>query len=333
MIDNRSSAKRGSLGTDVANVGGVAITHPDKLWFPENRIAKLVVARYYAAVAPRILPWLNKRLLTTERCPDGIAGGCFFEKNFSNNLSAGIPTCAVPAESAGKTVHYVVGGSKETLLTLVNLGCIAIHVMNCEAGSLDQPDWLAFDLDPSTGQFCDAAKAASLLRELLNELRIVSFPKTTGGRGLHVLVPLQRGLNQEQVRLFAHSISREMADRSPKTITVQMRKAKRQDRVFADWLRNAFGQTIVAPYSVRCRPGAPVSVPLDWDEVRPGLSPSRFNIRTVQRRLEGKDPWVDFWQFRQILPKSHAVAERIPQSGGITEGTVRVAAARSRQEE
>jgi len=203
--------------------------------------------------------------------------------------------------------HYVVGGSKETLWTLVNLGCIAIHVMNCQVGSLDQPDWLAFDLDPSTGQFRDAAKAASLLRELLHELRIRSFPKTTGGLGLHILVPLRPGLSQEEVRLFAHGISQEMARKSPKTITVQMRRAKRQNRVFADWVRNAFGQTIVAPYSVRCRPGAPVSTPLDWDEVRPELNPSRFNIRTIQRRLEGNDPWVDFWRSRQTLPQSSNV--------------------------
>ena len=304
MSNNRSFAERGSLGTDATGVGGMAITHPGKIWFPEDRITKLEVAQYYAAIALRARPWLYQRLLTIERCPDGIEGGCFFEKNFSGNLPAGVPTRTVPAESAGKNVYYVVGGSKETLLTLVNLGCIAIHVMNCQVGSLDQPDWLAFDLDPSTGQFRDAAKAASLLRELLNELRLRSFPKTTGGRGLHVLVPLRRGLNQEQVRLFAHSISQEMAGRSPTTITVQMRKAERQNRVFADWLRNAYGQTIVAPYSIRCRPGAPVSTPLDWDEVRPELNPSRFNIRTIQHRLEGNDPWADFWRSRQTLPKS-----------------------------
>ncbi len=304
MSNNRPFTKRASLGTDVASVGGMAITHPDKLWFPEDRITKIEVARYYAGVAPRMRPWLNQRLLTAERCPDGIAGGCFFEKNFSNNLPANIPTRAVPAESAGTNVHYVVGGSKETLLTLVNLGCIAIHVMNCQVGSLDQPDWLAFDLDPSSGQFCDAAKVASVLRKLLEELRLRSFPKTTGGRGLHVLVPLRRGPNQEQVRLIARSVSQEMARRSPAMITVQMQKAKRQNRVFADWLRNSFGQTIVAPYSVRCRQGAPVSTPLDWDEVRPDLNPSHFNIRTIQHRLEGNDPWADFWRSRQTLPKS-----------------------------
>jgi bifunctional non-homologous end joining protein LigD len=290
-------------GVDAADVAGIPITHPTKLWFPEERITKIEVAEYYAAVSPRMLPWLNKRLLTAERCPDGIAGNCFFEKNFGKDLPASVLTCAVPAGNTGKIVHYVVGGAKETLLMLVNLGCVAIHIMNCEVGSLDRPDWLAFDLDPSSGQFSDAAKAASVLRKLLEELGIRSFPKTTGGRGLHVLVPLRQGPNQEQVRLVARSISQEMARRSPTIITVQMGKAERQNRLFIDWLRNAFGQTIVAPYSVRCRPGAPISTPLHWDEVSPQLDPSDFNIRTIPRRLEADDPWADLWQHRQALPE------------------------------
>jgi bifunctional non-homologous end joining protein LigD len=291
---------------NMAKVGGIPITHPTKLWFPEEGITKIEVAQYYALVAHRMHPWLNKRLLTAERCPDGIAAGCFFEKNFGKDLPAGVPTCAVPAESTGKTVHYVVGGAKGTLLALVNLGCIAIHIMNCEAGSLDQPDWLAFDLDPSSGQFCDAARAATVLRKLLEEQKIRSFPKTTGGRGLHVLIPLRKEPSQEQVRLVARNVSLEMARQSPTIFTVEMRKAQRENRVFSDWLRNAFGQTIVAPYSVRCRPGAPVSTPLHWDEVSPRLDPSQFNIRTIPRRLEAIDPWADLWQHRQTLPESNA---------------------------
>ena len=252
---------------------------PPSYGFQKSESPSSRLLEHYALVAPRMLPWLNKRLLTAERCPDGITGNCFFEKNFGKDLPASVTTCAVPAGNTEKIVHYVVGGAKETLLMLVNLGCVAIHVMNCEAGSLDAPDWLAFDLDPSSGQFRDAAKAANVLRKVLEELKIRSFPKTTGGRGLHVLVPLRRGPNQEQVRLVAHGISQEMARRSPTMITVEMRKAQRQNRVFSDWLRNAFGQTIVAPYSVRCRPGAPVSTPLHWDEVSPQLDPSQFNIR------------------------------------------------------
>ena len=306
-------AAGGKQALHTVNVAGIPITRPTKLWFPKEQISKLEVAQYYALVANRMHPWLNRRLLTAERCPDGITDSCFFEKNFGKDLPARIPTCAIPAGSGGKIVHYVVGGAKETLLALVNLGCIAIHVMNCEAGSLDQPDWLAFDLDPSSGQFCDAAKAAALLRKLLDEQKIRSFPKTTGGRDLHVLVPLRKGLSQEQVRLAARSVSLELAGQSPTIITVAMRKAQRQNLVFSDWLRNAFGQTIVAPYSVRCHPGAPVSTPLHWDEVSPRLDPSQFNIRTIPRRLEAIDPWADFWQHRQALPENvSAPVERQP---------------------
>ena len=214
-------AEAAKQGLGVAGVAGIPISHPAKIWFPAERITKVQVAQYYAAVAPRMLPWLNHRLLTVERCPDGITAGCFFEKNFVKGLPAGVPTCSVPAESTGKTVHYVVGGAKETLLALVNLGSVAIHIMNCETGSLDRPDWLAFDLDPSSGEFRDAAAAAGVLRKLLEELRLRSFPKTTGGRGLHVLVPLRRGPDQEQVLLVAHNLSQEIARRSPVTITVQ----------------------------------------------------------------------------------------------------------------
>jgi len=279
------------------------VSHPDKLWWPEEGITKLETVRYYADVAPRMLPWLNDRLLTVERCPDGIEGGCFYEKNFVKGLPEGVRTLAVPAESTGKTVHYLVGSSETSLLALVNFGCLAVHVMNCQVESLDQPDWLAFDLDPSSGSFADAAKAALLLRERLERLALRSFPKTTGGRGLHVLVPLRRGPGQEEVRSFTRSICQELAKSSPGGVTVEMRKANRQNRVFADWLRNAFGQTIVAPYSVRCRRRAPVSTPLDWNEVRADLNPLQFNLRTMALRLTAGDPWADFWHSGQDLPE------------------------------
>jgi bifunctional non-homologous end joining protein LigD len=287
---------------EAASVERVKITHPDKIWWPEEKITKLDVAQYYAAVAQHILPWLKKHPLTAERCPDGMAGECFFQKNFSEDLPSGVPTRALPAESAGEVVHYAIGGSIRTLLALVNLGCIAVHVMNCHVDTLDDPAWLAFDLDPSSGKFSDAAKAGAVLHGILNELRIPSYPKTSGGKGLHVFVPLKHGPNQEQVREFARRISQEMVDRSPELITVQMSKSKRHGRVFSDWLRNAFGQTIVAPYSVRRRQKAPISTPLHWEEVDRSLEPSSFNLLTIEHRLKGKDPWADFWRNPQVLP-------------------------------
>jgi bifunctional non-homologous end joining protein LigD len=284
-------------------VDGVTITHPDKIWWPEEGITKLDVARFYADIAPRLVPWMASRPLTAERCPDGMRGECFFQKNFAAGLPADVPTEPIAAETAGRTVRYVIGGSRKTLLALVNLGCIAVHVMNCRTGSLERPDWLAFDLDPGSGRFADAARAGRLLHRILDDLELRSYPKTSGGRGLHVLVPLRQGPTQDAVRAFATDVGHMMAERAPALVTVAMSKAQRRGRVFADALRNAFGQTIVAPYSVRRRPRAPVSTPLDWEEVDPKLDPARYNIRTISERLAGVDPWADFWQHRQRLPE------------------------------
>lgn len=295
-----------SHGSDRAeaalNLGGVRISHPDKIWWPDEGITKGDVARFYAEIFPRLRPWLNGHPLTAERCPDGIRGQCFFQKDFADVLPVSVPRVLLPSASAGKVVHYVVGGSRKTQMALVNLGCIAIHVMNCRRSSLDSPEWLAFDLDPQTGRFSDAAFAGRLLDEELGFAGLASYPKTSGGRGLHVLVPLRRSHSQEEVRGFARMIGERLARRAPSRVTIEMSKARRGRKVFADALRNAFGQTIVTPYSVRCRARAPISTPLRWQEVTGRLDPARFNLRNFSRRLEIEDPWADFWTHRQRLP-------------------------------
>ena len=288
---------------ETASLAGVEISNPGKLWWPQEKITKLDIAKFYGAIADAILPWLKDRPLTAERCPEGMSGPCFYQKNFEQGLPAGVPTVAIPAESARKTIHYVVGGSRKALLAMVNLGCIAVHVMNCRKDALERPDWLAFDLDPGSGKFSDAAKAGKILAQILAELRIRSYPKTSGSRGLHVFVPLRRGPDQDDVRAFAAGVGRLLARKAPDLVTVEMSKAKRRGRVFADALRNAFGQTIVSPYSVRRKPLAPVSTPLDWSEVDPKLDPSRFNVGNFARRLAEADPWADFWKKRQSLPR------------------------------
>lgn len=297
-------AGRGARRT--ATLGGVRVTHPAKPWWPDDGLTKLDVLRYYDAVAPRLLPWMADRPLAAERCPDGMRGSCFFQKNFSREASR-LPTVPIPAERTGRLVHYVVGGRRRTLLELVNLGCIPIHVMNCRTDALDRPDWLAFDLDPASGRFADAARAGRLLREVLEELGLCGYPKTSGGKGLHVLVPLRRGPGQAEVRAVARAVGQAMAERAPQLVTMAMSRRERGGRVFVDTLRNAFGQTIAAPYSVRRRPRAPVSTPLAWDEVGPALDPAAFNVRTVARRFAAADPWADVWRRRQRLP---ALGER-----------------------
>jgi len=283
-------------------LGGAVITNPGKLFWPDEGFTKLDLAQFYTRIAAHILPWMKGRAITLERCPEGVRRSCFFQKQAPANLPEGIPTVRISAPSADRDIDYIVGGTRKTLLTLVNLGCIAMHVMNSRTDLLGKPDWLAFDLDPSDG-FDAAARAALLLRSRLEDHGLESYVKTSGGRGLHVLVPLRRGAEQEHVRAYALAIARELAEANPRLVTVESRKAKRRAPVYLDVMRNASGQTIVPPFSVRWRPKAPVSMPLEWDEVSPRLDPAVFTIRTAERRMAAKAPWSSFFGHRQTLPR------------------------------
>ncbi len=286
-----------------ATIGGVTISNPDKVWWPDEGITKGDVARYYHATSQLVLPWMRDRPLTAERCPDGMLGGCFYRKNFpEGNIPVGVPRLRLRAESTGKDVNYLVGGTLEALLGLVRLGCISVHVMNSRVPSMREADWLAFDLDPTSGEFADTVRAGTALRVILDEHRLVSFPKTSGSRGLHVFVPLRAGHSQEDVTSFAVRIGEELALREPDLVTMAHRKSARGSRVYADPFRNAYLQTIVGPYSVRRRPGATISMPLAWDEVTLGLDPRRFTVRTLEKRMASGDPWSDFKERAQTLP-------------------------------
>jgi bifunctional non-homologous end joining protein LigD len=283
-------------------LGGTIITNPAKAFWPAEGLTKLDLARFYARIAGQILPWMKGRAVTMERCPEGVRSSCFYQKRAPRNLPDAVPVVKIPAPSAGGEVNYIVGGTRKTLLILVNLGCIAMHVMNCRVDEVDKPDWIAFDLDPCDG-FPSAARAALLLRDKLEDHGLEAYVKTSGGRGLHIFVPLRRGAAQERVRAYASAIASEMAREHPKLITTESRKAKRRAPVYLDVMRNARGQTIVPPYSVRWRPRAPVSMPLDWDEVSPRLDPALFNIKTAERRMRAKSPWSSFFGHRQTLPR------------------------------
>jgi len=289
--------------SETADVGGVAISNPDKVWWPDDGTTKGDIARYYLEVADLIRPWMQDRPLTAERCPDGMLGGCFYRKNFpEGNIPAKAPRLRLRAESTGKDVNYVVGGTLDALLGFVRVGCITMHVMNSRVGTMHEADWLAFDLDPSSGEFADAARAGRALRTVLDEHKLASFPKTSGSRGLHVFVALKPGQSQEIVTAYAVGVGQELARREPELVTMEWRKNARGGRVYADSFRNAYLQTIATPYSVRRRPHAPVSTPLDWDEVTPKLDPATFTIRTLAKRVAKTDPWKDFARRAVQLP-------------------------------
>jgi bifunctional non-homologous end joining protein LigD len=278
------------------------VTNGDKVWWPDERITKLDVVRHYALVAPRLTRFLEDRPLTAERCPDGMGGRCFYQKHFVGPAYRALRTHPIPAPSARRDVHYPIGGDIETLLTLVNLGSLAIHVMNCRIGSLRRPDWLAFDLDPWE-RFADAVDVALILRDELEGLGLRGYPKTTGGKGLHVLVKLRPGPSHQDVMAFARAVGARVVARIPDRATTEFTRARRGRRVYLDAARNTFGATIVAPYAVRRRPGAPVSTPLAWDEVVPSLDPVTFNLRTIESRQAAGDPWKKFWDDAQALPR------------------------------
>jgi bifunctional non-homologous end joining protein LigD len=288
--------------SSTATIAGVVVTNAEKLWWPDDGITKADVARHYARVAARLLPWSTERPLTVERCPDGMGGRCFYQKDFAGLAKFGIPTAAVRAKSVGRLVHYPVAKDARTLVAIVNLGGLSLHLMNCRVSSVDHPDWLAFDLDPRE-RFADAVHAAHVLREVLNGLRVRGYPKTTGGKGLHVLVPLRGGPSQQAVLRFGRAVAERMVRMAPDRLTLEFSRRERGHRLYVDVQRNVLGATIVAPYSVRRRPHAPVSTPLAWDEVDADLDPATLNVRTTPERLAGPDPWRRFWSDRQELPQ------------------------------
>ncbi len=275
------------------------LTHPDKVFWPEEGYTKLDLARFYEAVFPKLKPYVANRMLSLERCPDGMSGQCFYQKQAPKGMPEGTPTKLIKHQK--KDVNYVVGGALETEIVLVNFGCIPVHVWGSRASKPNQPDWMVFDLDPGSGGFADAAKAALLVKKALDELKLKSFPKTSGSRGLHVFVPLRVGPDFDEVRTFASGLCARLASEHRDTLSVEQRIEARKDRVYLDSFRNGYGATVVAPYSVRRREKAPFSMPLAWSEVKPGLDPSTFNLGNYKKRLAGKDPWEGFFESRQSL--------------------------------
>jgi bifunctional non-homologous end joining protein LigD len=290
----------------------IVVSHPDKVFWPEEGYTKLDLIEYYNAIFPKLSPYVKDRILTLERCPDGMEGECFFQKQIPKGMPPGTPTRRIAHESdAGAVTDYVVGGSLTTQLALANLGCIPVHVMASRASSPRQPDWVCIDIDPESGKFADAARAGLHVKVALDALKLESFAKTSGSRGMHVLVPIRTGPDADEVLAFAEAFVARLASAYPDELTVEHSIAARRDRVYLDPFRNGFGQTVVAPYSVRRREKAPISTPLEWSEVKPTLIPSDFNIGNFHKRLGRPDPWKNFFQARQSMKDVMAALKRL----------------------
>lgn len=290
----------------------IELSHLDKVFFPDSGLTKGDLVDYYRRIAEVALPHLRDRPLSMHRFPDGITGEGFFQKNLPDYFPDWFDREEMKKE--GGTVTYAIANDAASLVYLANQGCITPHLGLARRDKPDRPDRMIFDLDPSVDDFAKVQEAARLLKGELDELELPTFVQTTGSRGLHVVVPLDRSQAFDPVRDFAHRLVDRLAERHPKLLTVEHRKDKRGDRIFLDYLRNAYGQTAVAPYAVRAKEGAPVATPLRWSEAGAGdLGPRRYTIENIFRRLaQIEDPWADIGRNAVALGKAR---ERLAKLG------------------
>lgn len=266
--------------------GTVHLTNLDKIFWPDLRLTKRDLLQYYADVSTWLLPHLKDRAMVMKRYPNGINGGFFFMKRTPSPRPSFVSTCSIE-HASGNIIDFPVIQHVASLLWLVNLGCIDLNPWYARCDDVHRPDFLHFDLDPVEGTpFERVLETALLVREGLSRLKITSYPKTTGSRGIHVYVPIMRGPDQKEVWAFAKRFSKELEARHPKVVTAEYRVAKRpKGRVLVDYNQNAWNRTLASLYSVRPKPLATVSTPVTWKEVERGIRIEDFTMRNVPQRL------------------------------------------------
>lgn len=290
-----------SCGEPSPTVAGVTLSNPERVLYAEQGITKLELARYYEEISDWILPYVAMRPLTMVRCPEGYQK-CFYQKHIEENLPPSFKRIFIKEKKASG--RYVMIDSLPGLISLVQMGVLEIHTWGSRAEKVEQPNQLIFDLDPDVGlPWRRVIEAARKLHRRLGELGLEAFVKTTGGKGLHVVVPIVAEEKWDTVKQFTKDVAESMAREAPDDYLTNMSKSKRAGKIFIDYLRNARGATAVAAYSTRARAGAPVSVPIRWEELTEKLRPDGFNLRNIRQRLKAlrKDPWRDFENSRRSI--------------------------------
>ena len=316
-----SSASRSPQKNDWANeydpqgerYKGVRLTHPDKVLYPDTGITKLELAAYYDAVATWILPHILNRPLVLVRCPEGQQKACFYQKH----PAIGTPETLrqIQIRESNKTGKYVIVDDVAGLISLAQIGALEIHAWGSRADLLENPDRLIFDLDPDTRlEWRRVVEAAQQVRAFLRELGLESFVKTTGGKGLHLVVPIDRRHAWPEAKAFCKRVADLIVSAAPSLFTANMSKAARPGKIFVDYLRNGRGATAIVPYSTRARTGATVSAPLDWDELDAHLHSDHFTIHNVMDRLASLkvDPWKEMGGLRQSLGRAMQQLKELP---------------------
>jgi len=282
----------------------VILTNPDRILYPRDGITKQDVADYYAAVSEPMIRALRDRPLALEHWNEGIDKPSWFHQDVGRGAPPWVSSIETPTRTANKSIKHLVVDKPETLRWLAQMSVLTIHMWASRGAALEEPDWLVFDLDPAKGKGIEQAiDAAIIVRRLLDNLYLPSIPKTSGKRGIHVFIPLAGGYTHEEANEFACSISAAVASKVPE-FTMERALNKRRGRLYLDCMQNAYGKTVVAPYSLRAIDGAPVSAPLKWEEVTKKLDPKKFNLRTMPNRLaKVGDLFARIFEERVKLPE------------------------------
>lgn len=290
---------------ETVEVAEVALSNPQRLYYPEDGITKRDLASFYERIAGWVLPHVTGRPLALVRCPEGYEKKCFFQKQATEDLPRSI--LRVPLEVEGEKVEYVAINSLPGLVSLVQLGALELHTWSARADDVERPDRIVIDLDPDPQlPLTDILRAATLVRTRVESLGLVPFVKTSGGKGYHIVVPLVRRHTWDDVAVFARALAADVAHEAPDLCTATMSKAKRTNKVYLDWVRSTRGATTIAAYCVRARRGAPVSVPIAWQELRQGVRPDAYTFDNLPHRLAAlrADPWDGYGLVRQSISRT-----------------------------
>jgi bifunctional non-homologous end joining protein LigD len=280
-------------------IEGVKISSPNKLIYDTPQITKEDVVRYYANVSERMLPFVNNRILSVVRCPKGVSEACFFKKHPGPDQK-GIATISI-SSSNGETEIYFYIENKSGIISEVQMGTLEFHTWGSSVNQLEKPDIMVFDLDPDEGiELSRVRQGVRDVRSILSELSLNSYLKTSGGKGYHVVVPLMPSVSWDVFYDFARRVAEVMENKWPDRYTSNVRKAKRKGKVFIDWIRNGRGATSIAPYSLRARKGAKVSMPIEWNELDT-VAPDGVTMADALMRIDKNNPWKDFFQNKQML--------------------------------
>jgi bifunctional non-homologous end joining protein LigD len=272
----------------------VILTHPDKIFWPEEKYTKKDLFEYYKNISEYILPYILNKPQSLNRCPDGIDGECFYQKDVDYNLPPWLHTTKIFAESRNKNIDYLVCTGTDSLLYMVNLGCIDIHPWNSTIENLEHPDYAILDLDPLDVEFSDVVIIAKEIKEVLDSIGVEGFCKTSGSKGIHIYIPFGARYTYEQALDFVKIIAKIVNMRQPDLTSIERSPDKRHKKVYLDCYQNRMGQTVAAPYCIRPRKGAPVSTPLQWKELDKNFIPADFNMKNIFDRIDHLgDIWKD----------------------------------------